>query len=482
MLVIFYGSQGGFYPYTRQQANITINGTASDGNHFGAIFLLDDFNNDSYKDILASAYQQNISYGSHDETGQTYIFYGNSNGFQSTTADNANVTLNGTLKKDYFGFSLAVANSIYSHKMFAIGIIGHNLSGMQQSYTGKTVLYALNFPPSLTTIPNQSWTEDISITINISQYISDVNNDNPNYTWTSPADISVSVDEATNVVTLAPNANWYGTEYIVFYANDTFNSLVASNNVTLAVSNTADCGDAACDSSETCVSCSADCGACAPVAGSAAPALLQSVHIFADIQANTPETAEFTGLAVNSIEFTVSEEISNAKISVKEAELPSSTIAPQGEVKSYIEIDAPKLVGKLKEAKIKFSVEKKWLEENGFAADEVVLQRFADNAWRELTTSKLSEDSSKVYYEAVTPGFSLFAITAKKAVEEEVVEEVKEEIEEGAVEEPKAPEAPVIVEKQSHAWLYMLGIAVLAVIAAAFLFGAKRHKEKKRRR
>ena len=268
-----------------------------------------------------------------------------------------------------------------------------------------------------------------------------MNSDNPNITFVGNSSISISIDEATNIVTLFPNSNWYGTEYIVFYANDTFNALVASNNITLTVSNTADCGDASCDASETCTSCSADCGACPALLGGETSSAVQSGYTFAEIAADIPETAKFAGVAVNEIEFTASEEISNAKIIVKEAELPSSASTPSGEVKSYIEINAPKLEGKLKEAKIKFSVEKKWLEEKGFAANEVVLQRFTDNAWRELTTNKIREDAGKVYYEAVTPGFSLFAITAKKAVKEEVVEEVKEAAEEPAKE---AVEAPVI--------------------------------------
>ena len=185
---------------------------------------------------------------------------------------------------------------------------------------------------------------------------------------------------------------------------------------------------------------------------------------------------------MNEIEFTTFEEISNAKISIKEAELPSSTTAPLGEVNRYIEIDAPKLEGKLKEARIKFIVEKKWLDEKGFAASDIVLQRLANNVWRELTTTKLREDASKGYYEAVTPGFSLFAITAKKAVKEAVEEVKEEEAEEKAVEEPKAPESPVIAEKQWYAWIYLFLIAVIAVIAAAFLFSAKRRKHRSYRR
>ena len=60
--------------------------------------------------------------------------------------------------------------------------------------------------------------------------------------------------------------------------------------------------------------------------------------------------------------------------------------------------------------------------------------------------------------------------------------ENEEEAEEKAVEEPKAPESPVIAEKQWPAWIYLFLIAVIAVIAAAFLFSAKRRKHRSYRR
>ena len=189
-------------------------------------------------------------------------------------------------------------NTIISANIFNYGIndiIVGSIGGALGTYTGRVHILSLNLAPVLSSVPNQSWIEDTSITINLSQYISDVNSDNPNITWTSSADISVSVDESTNVMTLTPNTNWYGTEYIVFYANDTFNGLVASNNITLTVSNTADCGDATCDASETCTSCSADCGACAATPGPSSETIAQSGYTFAEIAADTSETAVFTG-------------------------------------------------------------------------------------------------------------------------------------------------------------------------------------------
>lgn len=277
-MYIFYSSSDGFHASTAAQANITLNGTSP--SLFGESLLAEDINNDSYIDLVVGARMKNLSGGAGDRTGQIYIFYGSSDGMHSYTAAEANVTINGTAVGRDFG------NTIISANIFNYGIndiIVGSIGGALGTYTGRVHILSLNLAPVLSSVPNQSWIEDTSITINLSQYISDVNSDNPNITWTSSADISVSVDESTNVMTLTPNTNWYGTEYIVFYANDTFNGLVASNNITLTVSNTADCGDAACDASETCTSCSADCGACAATPGSSSETIAQSGYTFAEI-------------------------------------------------------------------------------------------------------------------------------------------------------------------------------------------------------
>jgi len=44
-----------------------------------------------------------------------------------------------------------------------------------------------------------------------------------------------------------------------------------------------------------------------------------------------------------------------------------------------------------------------------------VLLRFTDNAWQELATSVVSSDAESVLFSGSTPGFSVFAITAKAA-------------------------------------------------------------------
>ena len=58
---------------------------------------------------------------------------------------------------------------------------------------------------------------------------------------------------------------------------------------------------------------------------------------------------------------------------------------------------------------IKFHVEKSWLDENNLSGDDIVLWRHATN-WTQLATTKTNENSNFVFYEALSPGFSFFAI------------------------------------------------------------------------
>ncbi|NPE30589.1 PGF-pre-PGF domain-containing protein [Methanococcoides sp. SA1] len=61
---------------------------------------------------------------------------------------------------------------------------------------------------------------------------------------------------------------------------------------------------------------------------------------------------------------------------------------------------------------IGFSVSKAWLTENEINEDAIALYRHSEGKWNNLNTIKIGEDDSYIYFEAETPGFSPFAITA----------------------------------------------------------------------
>ena len=117
--------------------------------------------------------------------------------------------------------------------------------------------------------------------------------------------------------------------------------------------------------------------------------------------------------AVRALELTVSKSVGNVKVIIENLEkMPDAIKQPVGgKVLKFIDISAANLADSLKSAKIKFAVPKKWISENRIDANSMALVRY-NNGWIILPTSKISEDSSELIYEAETPGFSVFAIAA----------------------------------------------------------------------
>ncbi|MBI2133571.1 S8 family serine peptidase [Candidatus Woesearchaeota archaeon] len=70
-----------------------------------------------------------------------------------------------------------------------------------------------------------------------------------------------------------------------------------------------------------------------------------------------------------------------------------------------------------------FSVNKSWLELNGFERDSVVLRRFRSYVWQELPVRRIGEDLVSFRYVGESPGFSMFAITAVSRQEKPVVDD-----------------------------------------------------------
>lgn len=209
--------------------------------------------------------------------------------------------------------------------------------------------------------------------------------------------------------------------------------------------------------------------------GAAADKEVTESRIFATIATDSENTFRISnaeGIGVDALLFTATESVENVKIEVtKLVSKPSSVSSdPSGGLYKYIKIDAPKLEGKLKQAIIQFEVTKKWLDDNDYEPEHIRLSRYADGSWRELTTSILREETSKVYFESISPGFSYFAITAKKAA---VEEETSAANATAPAEEPVAPEiAPAAeeikestVSKLVKPLLIIVGILVVLFIA-----------------
>jgi len=119
---------------------------------------------------------------------------------------------------------------------------------------------------------------------------------------------------------------------------------------------------------------------------------------------------------IKEIKITPSAEATNVKVIVKGyiTKPLGVSVEKTGLVYKYIEIDAPSLVGKIKEAKIQINVEKSFSDKN-----QVALYKFDETAgvWNELETVFVKEVGESYYYDVLVNSFSYFAISEKSKVD-----------------------------------------------------------------
>lgn len=125
-------------------------------------------------------------------------------------------------------------------------------------------------------------------------------------------------------------------------------------------------------------------------------------------------------IGIKEIHIEVNNKANNVRITItKLAGQPASvTRTITGKVFQYLQIDTENLASdNIKTAIMQFNVTKAWLTINNASAEDVTLNRYVNTSgWRRLKTTKLSESPTDVMFEAETPGFSIFAVTAEKII------------------------------------------------------------------
>ena len=135
------------------------------------------------------------------------------------------------------------------------------------------------------------------------------------------------------------------------------------------------------------------------------------------VAANTATLVELSKPAetsVSKISFTTSANANNVELVVEKAatrpaDVPSD---PAGRVYHFITIAKTNVADTaVTAATIDFQVEKTWISANNVDDAGVSLSWYANGQWTRLSTTKLREDSTHVYYSAQSPGLSVFAIS-----------------------------------------------------------------------
>jgi len=125
-------------------------------------------------------------------------------------------------------------------------------------------------------------------------------------------------------------------------------------------------------------------------------------------------------IGIREIEISVKNQVNNVRITVTKLEGKPASVVHEvsGKVYQYIEITAENLGEEsVSQAKIRFEVDTSWINENRIDKHTVALYRYANDTWQRLNTTMINETESYVTYEAVTPGFSVFAISGETVKE-----------------------------------------------------------------
>ncbi len=278
----------------------------------------------------------------------------------------------------------------------------------------KETNFTLNYRPTLNgTIPSttfSAYTEEYYI--NLSQYFSDDDGDELNYTLSSSYFTNATTNLTGSDLRIMLNSGATSSNGLIT-ANDTYHTL-NSNLFTITFNSIGPGG-----------------GGGSGGSGEASTTSLFSKQFIsiipgynAIISTDSPEN--YGG--ITSINLDVNKKIDNVKMTVKETLSALPAFIPpieEGAVYNYIEIITSNLgIRDVKTAKINFRVSKEWINEKGFIAEKVSLYRYS-SSWKELKTQIITQDDSHISYSAITPGFSYFAIAESgKATEEgpEIVE------------------------------------------------------------
>ena len=174
---------------------------------------------------------------------------------------------------------------------------------------------------------------------------------------------------------------------------------------------------------------------------------------FYSIEAGESKSEEMDkeGLPFTKLEFTAKGKMQNVRLTVKAlSEAPEETGSLPARAYKYVHVEEENAEN-ASQAKVRFRVEKAWLENNSVERSNIALFRYSDS-WDEQPTEAVDEDDTYVYFESVLEGLSYFAIGEKEQPEEEVIStepepEPTEEQDEQA-QEPDAPTGEVTKEDE----------------------------------
>lgn len=153
------------------------------------------------------------------------------------------------------------------------------------------------------------------------------------------------------------------------------------------------------------------------VGGVTLPTLPTSYKTWNKMMPETTETMKITNpeIGFTEIDVQVKNQVNNVEITVKKLTgKPAEVVNVTGKVYQYISINHKNMEEtNIEKATIKFKVNKSWIKDNNIDKTTVVLNRYTTQ-WNKLPTTLVNESSNFIYYQAIAPGFSQFAISGEE--------------------------------------------------------------------
>jgi len=113
---------------------------------------------------------------------------------------------------------------------------------------------------------------------------------------------------------------------------------------------------------------------------------------------------------VTQVTVSLEQEMPNVNVLVEELDKPAGAVEPFLPVRAYISINVAE--ARVENAAIEFKVPKSWVEQNNIDERTIKLLRL-NGEWRELPTKPTRSSDLYFYFEAQTPGFSIFAVVGE---------------------------------------------------------------------
>jgi len=152
-----------------------------------------------------------------------------------------------------------------------------------------------------------------------------------------------------------------------------------------------------------------------------------------DVNAGDTKTFSISkDVGISGLELDFKNAVSGAQVTVEKLDDKPSSVPAIENTYAYVSISPNFVDDDLKEAKVKFTIPKNWILINALNnPTNIYLSRYNDGSWQKLETLTAGVDGDNQKYEAITPGFSYFAISANQLTLEEAIQtEVLEDLEE----------------------------------------------------